>query len=148
MRFQFLRLQIARETVFGLEQRNIFLQAARDVAQLHALAGLDAEQHLADKVSQRLAETNGELGTVARELSFQPRTNFAMLHRGRLQGRSGFFGENPSTTDFVPSHLSEMVNPCPSITCPHLQTKTQEGPVKKLSSPIIPSATRDLHFSF
>ena len=26
MRFQFLRLQIARETVFGLEQRNIFLQ--------------------------------------------------------------------------------------------------------------------------
>src|SRR5258708_27737308 len=49
-----------------------------------------------------------------------------MLHRGRLQGRSGFFGENPSTTDSVPSHLSEMINLSPSITCTRLQQKLRK----------------------
>jgi len=128
MRFQFLRLQIARETVFRLEQRNLFLQTAREVAQLHALAGLDAEQHLADKVSQRLAATCGELARKTRELGFQPRTNFAMLHGGNLHGRSGFFRENPSTTDSVPSHFSKTINPASPFSCPRLHTKTQEGP--------------------
>jgi hypothetical protein len=71
-----------------------------------------AEQHPANKVSQRLAETNGEFGTEATGLGFQPRTNFAMLHRGRLQGSAGFFSaKNPSTTDSVPSHFPKMINP-------------------------------------
>ncbi len=70
VRFQFLRLQIARETVLGLEQRNLFLQTSRDVAQLHALTGLDAEQHLADKIPQRLAETGGEFAVETGELGF------------------------------------------------------------------------------
>src|SRR6266404_4250624 len=126
MRFQFFGLQIARETVFGLEQRNLFLQTASDIAQFHALTGLNPEQHLADEISQRLAETGGEFASEAGELGFQTRTNFAMLHRGRLQGRSGFFGENPSTTDSVPSHLSEMINLSPSITCTRLQQKLRK----------------------
>jgi len=102
------------------------LQTARDIAQFHALTGLNPEQHLADEISQRLAETGGEFASEAGELGFQTRTNFAMLHRGRLQGRSGFFGENPSTTDSVPSHLSEMINLCPSITCTRLQQKLRK----------------------
>src|SRR6266404_166337 len=117
---------MARETVFGLEQRNLFLQTASDIAQFHALTGLNPEQHLADEISQRLAETGGEFASEAGELGFQTRTNFAMLHRGRLQGRSGFFGENPSTTDSVPSHLSEMINLSPSITCTRLQQKLRK----------------------
>jgi hypothetical protein len=40
MRFQFLRLQMARETLFRLEQWYRFWQAPRDVAQLHVLAGM------------------------------------------------------------------------------------------------------------
>jgi hypothetical protein len=47
-------VQVARETVFGLDQRDVFLQAPGDVAQLHILTGLDAKQHLADEVSQGL----------------------------------------------------------------------------------------------
>src|SRR5712692_7404789 len=71
--------------------------------------------------------------TVSSELkrvscAFQPRTNFAMLHRGRLQGRSGFFGENPSTTDSVPSHFSKTINPCPSVSCARPTSKNEERP--------------------
>jgi hypothetical protein len=40
-------------------------------------------------------------------LRFQARTNFAMLHRRRLHGRSGFFDENSSTTDSVLFHFSK-----------------------------------------
>src|SRR5205823_13355696 len=60
-----------------LEQRKLFLQTA----QFHALTGLNPEQHLADEISQRLAETGGEFASEAGELGFQARTNFAMLHR-------------------------------------------------------------------
>src|SRR5438045_9345652 len=90
------------------------------------MTDLTPEQHVGDEMSQRLAETGGEFASEAGELGFQTRTNFAMLHRGRLQGRSGFFGENPSTTDSVPSHLSEMINLRPSITCTHLQQKLRK----------------------
>ena len=48
--FQPRRLQVARQPVLGLDQRNLFLQAARDVAQLDILTGLDAEQHLRNKL--------------------------------------------------------------------------------------------------
>jgi len=110
MRLQFFRLQIARETILRFDQGNVFSQTSRHAAQLEVLTGLDAKQHLAHKVSQGLAEAHGELGGELGELRFQARPNFAMLHRGRLHGRSGFFGENPSTTDSVPSHFSKTIN--------------------------------------
>ena len=83
---------------------------SRHAAQLDVLTGLDAKQHLAYKVSQELTEAHSELGGELGELRFQARTNFAMLHRGRLHGRSGFFGENPSTTDSVTYHFSKTTN--------------------------------------
>src|SRR2546429_1430351 len=126
---------LGRET----EQRKLFLQTA----QFHALTGLNPEQHLADEISQRLAETGGEFASEAGELGFQTRTNFAMLHRGRLQGRSGFFCENPSTTDSVPSHLSEMINLSPSITCTRLQQKLRK--VLKGDGPFGPGKTSIKH---
>src|SRR5258708_19460042 len=100
------------DTVFGLEQRNLFLQPPRAVAQFHVLTGLNAEQHLADKVSQRLAETGGQFGTETGELGFQPRTNFAMFHRGRLQGRAGFFSRKTLLPPLPPPPPS----PTPKIT--------------------------------
>jgi hypothetical protein len=45
-------VQIARQAVLRLDQRNLFFQAAGDAAQLHVLAGLDAEQHLRDELLQ------------------------------------------------------------------------------------------------
>src|SRR5579859_3892869 len=128
MRFQVFGLEIPRETVFRLEQRNFFLQTARDVAQLHVLTGLNAEQHLGNKVSQRFAETGGQFGSKTGELDFQAGTNFARLHGEHLHGRSRFFRKNPSTTDSVPSHFCKTINPYSSNACPHLQRKTQEGP--------------------
>src|SRR5437879_6954891 len=59
-----------------------------------------------------------------------------MLHRGRLQGRSGFFGETASTTDSFPSHLSEMINLSPSITCTRLQQKLRKVLKDKTARPI------------
>src|SRR5579859_6443590 len=128
MRFQVFGLEIPRETVFGLEQRNFFLQTARDVAQLHVLTGLNAEQHLGNKVSKRFAETRGEFGGEARELGFQAGTNLARLHGGTPPWQVRIFSQKPSTTDSVPSHFCKTINPYSSNACPHLQRKTQEGP--------------------
>src|SRR5579859_2969154 len=134
MRFQVFGLEIPRETVFGLEQRNFFLQTARDVAQLHVLTGLNAEQHLGNKVSKRFAETRGEFGGEARELGFQAGTNLARLHGGTPPWQVRIFSQKPSTTDSVPSHFCKTINPYSSNACPHLQRKTQEGPAKALHS--------------
>jgi len=105
MRFQVFGLKIPRETVFGLEQRNFFLQTARDVAQLHVLTGLNAEQHLGNKVSQRFAETGGECGGEARELGFQAGTTFARLHGGTPPWRARIFSQKPFYQGFRPLPL-------------------------------------------
>jgi hypothetical protein len=97
--------QVSREAVFGANEGNRFAQCAANVAQLHVLAGLDAEQHLRDKLRQRLGQLATQLGGKLRQPSFQSGADFAIVHRGRLR-QTDFLGGKSLLPRIAPLPLS------------------------------------------
>jgi hypothetical protein len=102
-------LQVTRQSLLGLDQGKGFAQCAADITQLHVLPGLNAEQHLRDELPQRLWLIVAQLKREFRQLSFQTRADFAIVHRGRLRANEFSWSKIPSTTDCAPSNFSPAV---------------------------------------
>src|ERR1035441_7786338 len=79
-----------RERRFSVRIRVIFSCSEREMTQLHILTRLDAEQHLRYEPSERLCQALTELRGKLRQLRFESRSNFAIVHRGTPPWWFGF----------------------------------------------------------
>ncbi len=67
---------------------------------------------------------------------FQTRKNFAVLHRGRLEGRSGFLGQDLSIADGLRTRFFETINPAASTLRPRSRTRAAVRSCRKTWQPI------------